>query len=115
MTSKEGILMYVEISTKDKNLAYEIMDKEIKDGVSLSVGEKIEVNGITVTYTGGNIRKVEGLPDIITLTIIFASNVVAGYVGTWLYNKIHGKAESLSIDFRKVDIDVNTGKVNGLF
>jgi len=100
--------MYIQIETNNRHLDYEIMGKEIKDGVSLASGESIESEGMCVTYNSTIFRKSVDFPYIITLAITFGTGVAASYIGSWLYNKIHGKANSISIDFTEVDIDENS-------
>ena len=97
--------MNIEIDTNDNQLSYELMNKEIKDGVSLSKGEKIEFDGITVTYNGTIIRKAVDIPSTIQLAVSFASSVAAGVIANWLYDKIHRKAGKLTIDGTVVEFD----------
>ena len=97
--------MYIEIDTNNNQLAYELMNKKIVDGVSLSKGEKIEFDGVSVTYNGRIIRKAVDVPTTIQLVVTFASGVAASYVATWLYNRVHGKAERITIDHTEVEID----------
>ena len=51
--------MFVEIDTNDNELDYEIMGKKIVDGVSLTVGERIDINGITVTLPDEVVKKLK--------------------------------------------------------
>jgi hypothetical protein len=97
--------MFVQIETKNKNLAYEIMEKEIKKGVSLSIGESLSLKNMKITYRSKIFRKLEVYPILINLSITFETGVTASFVGDWLYNKIHGKAGKLIIDYEEIDID----------
>lgn len=98
--------MNIEIDTNDNNLAYELMNKTIEDGVSLAKGEEIQINeNFSVTYDGAIMQKVAEVPNTIQLIIAFGSGVASSYVGSWLYNKIHGKATGLRINHREIQID----------
>jgi hypothetical protein len=97
--------LFVQIETKNKNLAYEIMEKEIKDGVSLSIGESVSLKNMKITYRSKIFRKAEDFPFLINLLITFGTGVTASYVSNWLYSKIHGKAGKLIIDYEEIDID----------
>jgi hypothetical protein len=101
--------MFVQIETKDRDLAYEIMGKEIKNGVSLSSGESIELENMSVAYRSSIVRKAEEIPVIINLVITLGTGVVASYAGSWLYNKIHGKAKKLFVDYK--EIEINEGEI----
>jgi len=101
--------MYIEIDTKNNQLGYELLNKKIVDGVSLAKGESVEFDGVSVTYDGTIIRKAVDFPSTVQLVIAFASGVTASYVGTWLYNKVHGKAEKITID--KIEVEIDKGEI----
>jgi len=97
--------MNIEIDTKNKTLVYELLEKEIGKS-SLSRGEVITIDDkIKVVYQGELIKLAVGEPSTIQLAITFVAGIASSYVGTWLYNKINGKAEKLRINYTEVEID----------
>ena len=94
--------MGIKILTYDGQLVFDLLDKP-----SASVGDRIEIaDQVRLVYNGSIKQKAIGLPEIVNFTLTYGSNVAAGVIAAWLYNKLKGrKVEKLIIERTEVEID----------
>lgn len=74
-------------------------------------GEVEITRGATLTYKHSEIQKAVDLPSVDVFALGFASGVSSSVVGSWLYDKLKGKATSLRID--RIEVNLDEEKSNG--
>lgn len=100
-----GSNMYIDIETDDNQLIYDLFKKAIKDDKEISKGESIELNGVIIKYNGIQKKRNLDIPTTFQLIVTFVSGSASGLFANWLYDKIYGKANTLSIDKKIIEID----------
>lgn len=101
--------LQLEITTHEKRLVYDLMGKS-----QVKTDEPVEISpGVSVTYMGTRGFKALDEPEIIGLILTIGANlppnVVASFIGNWLWSKLQGRTESLTID--RVEIELEEGKI----
>ncbi len=93
--------MDIEIKTYDKSLIFEILGKR-----SASIKDSVDIPGkAKLTYNGTFICKSIGIPDTINLALTFGSGVASGVVANWIYDKLKGKTEQISINRTEIEFE----------
>lgn len=91
----------IEIETRDGELVSDLMETS-----SPSIGQQKSIpGGATVTFKGEFTRKTFGFPLTIELAISIGVGVISGLIANWLNGKIKGRAATLRIDRREVQIE----------
>lgn len=91
----------IEIETRDGELVSDLMETS-----SPLIGQQKSIpGGATVTFKGTLFRKALDLPLTIQLSIGLATAVTASLIANWLSRKIKGRATTLRIDRREVQIE----------
>jgi len=91
----------IEIQTHHRFLPFELLNQK-----SISINDSVELPGnAKLSYSGSLIRKSVGLPEIVNFTLTFGSEVVAGVVANWIYDKLKNKTEKISIDRKEIQLD----------
>ena len=92
----------IQVSTHDKQIAFDMMG----GSNSFSAGTTVDIPGnASLTASGIIGRKAFGLTETLEFVLTFGSGVTSGLVASWLYDKLKGKAASLRIERREVQID----------
>lgn len=98
MTNK----LVIEIETHDRALDWALMGNPS----SLSVGDQVAVpGGGALVWQGGMIRKAVGIPQVFEFLLTFGAGVSSSMIGTYLYERLKGRATTLRIDRREVMIE----------
>ena len=93
--------MELEVYTKDERLLFDILGKS-----SASTGKTIKIPGnAKLIYKGTSIREAVGTPEVINFVLMFGSEVAAGIVANWVYDKLKNRAEKIVINRREVQMD----------
>lgn len=91
----------IEIETHDGELVSDLMETS-----SPLIGQQKSIpGGAVVTFKGKLTRKALNLPLTIELAIALTSAVISGSIANWLSRKIKGRATTLRIDRREVQIE----------
>ena len=99
----------VEIETNDPHLLFDIFGaRELRAGESEITISK----GISLVYNGTIVRLATGLPNIVQFILKisgpFASDIVGGLVGSFLYDILRGKViPRIRIDNIEVSLNKN--------
>ena len=93
--------LFLEIESNDRGLASDVMGSR-----SLSLGQVAALApDVSIQYRGSVIRKHFGAAEVTEFMIAFGAGVTANYVAALLYEKLHGRADRVSID--RVDVRFN--------
>lgn len=90
----------VEIETHNKRLGFELFEtNSLQSGQEMKIGKDASIK-----YEGTFIRKAMGIPDIIQITLILASNTAASLAANWLYDKLKGKNIKVRIEREEIEV-----------
>jgi hypothetical protein len=93
---------FVEIETQDRELEFDLMDNpaSLQQGV-----EVILPDGSRLAWRPGPLRKVHGLAKILHYVLVYGRDVSAGVLGSYLYEKLKGRATVLRVDRQEIQIE----------
>ena len=96
----------IEIETNDRMLTSDLFEsREFSAGQT----EKVITEGISIRWEGGLKRKAVGFPEIVRITLFIAEKVVLpvaiSLTASWLYDKLKGRANKITIEYTVVEID----------
>jgi len=93
---------FLEIETHDKQLEFDLM------GNPASLQEGVEIilpDGSKLVWQTGPMRKAFGLPKIFHYILVYGRDVSAGVLGSYLDEKLKGRATTLRIDRQEIQIE----------
>jgi hypothetical protein len=91
----------ISVETHDKRLSFDLLDSR-----SISAGNGVEITpGAQLVWTGGIGRKAFGEPEWLTFLLQIAAGVPVTVVSAWLYQKLKGRAQRMSINRTEIEID----------
>jgi hypothetical protein len=93
---------FIEIETHDKELEFDLMSNPsaLQQGV-----EVILPDGSKLAWQPGELRKGFGLPKILHYLLVYGRDVSAGVLGSYLYEKLKGRATVLRVDRQEIQIE----------
>jgi hypothetical protein len=94
--------LFIELETHDKELEFDLMGNppSLEKGVEL-----ILPDGSKLAWQPGPMRKAFGLPQILHYILVYGRDVSAGVLGSYLYEKLRGRATALRIDRQEIQIE----------
>src|SRR3989304_475058 len=96
----------IEIKTSGPRLAFELFGA----GGRISTGDEISIpGGGSLKYLGQMEYRSLDMPTILTMALNFSSGVAVGVIANWIYDKLKGKANSITID--RIEIELNKGEI----
>ena len=91
----------IQIETFDQDLVRHLMGTS-----SVSIGQQKAISGgAKVTFQGKERPPTFDVAEIVNLAISFGTGVVSSLVASWISSKLKGRATSLRIDRKKVEIE----------
>ena len=92
----------LEIDTYDKKLLSDLMGNPgtFKRGMMSKVPDVMDI-----TLDSLDIRKGFGFPETLTFALTFATSVGASIIANWLYDRLKGRVEKISIDRLEIELD----------
>ena len=100
------MIVHVEIKTNNPRLAFEIFGM----GGKVATGDVISIpGGPTLKYLGQMEYRSLDMPTILLTALEFGSGVAVGVLSNWIYEKLKGKTNSITID--RIEIELNKGEI----